>query len=148
MQKHVTLAAVLNIVYRGLHIVLAFGLFFLGIFFEDFLWAILQMAHTPMHDIPFEVFGVMPMILIPVSIFMLIISVAGVTGGIGLLRHREWGRIVLMVVSFFNILDVPFGTILGVYTLWVLMNDETIAMVSPGAAAPSVHASQAAGRPA
>jgi hypothetical protein len=138
MEKHITLTGVLNIVYRGLHVFLAIGLFFLGIFFKDFLWAILQMADAPMHDVPFEIFDLIPMILIPVSIFMMTISVAGVAGGIGLLRHREWGRIVLMVVSFFNLLRIPFGTALGIYTLWVLMNDETIALMNPAQTAPAV----------
>ncbi len=140
MQKHVTLAAVLNIVYRGLHLFLAIGLFFLGIYFRDFLWAILQMAHAPMHDIPFEVFDLVPLILVPLSVIMFVISAAGIAGGIGLLKNREWGRIVLLVVSFFNMLRIPLGTMLGVYTLWVLMNDETITLFTPAAAAPATKA--------
>lgn len=137
MQKHVTLAAVLNIVYRGLHLFLAIGLFFLGIYFRDFIWAILQMAHAPMHEIPFEVFDLVPLILIPLSVIMFVISTAGITGGIGLLKNREWGRILLLVVSFFNLLRIPLGTMLGVYTLWVLMNDETITLLTPAVAAPA-----------
>jgi hypothetical protein len=62
---------------------------------------------------------------------MMIVSVAGIIGGVGVLHHREWGRILLLVVSFFNLLRIPLGTMLGVYTLWVLMNDETIALFSP-----------------
>jgi hypothetical protein len=32
----------------------------------------------------------------------------------------------MLVISFFNLLRVPLGTILGGYSIWVLLNDETI----------------------
>jgi hypothetical protein len=41
-------------------------------------------------------------------------------------------------VSFFNLLRIPFGTALGIYTLWVLMNDDTIALMNPAQVAPAV----------
>jgi hypothetical protein len=46
-------------------------------------------------------------------------------GGIGVLKGREWGRITLVALSFVVLLAIPIGTVLGWYTLWVLMNPET-----------------------
>jgi hypothetical protein len=32
----------------------------------------------------------------------------------------------MLVISFFNLLRIPVGTLLGGYSIWVLLNDETI----------------------
>jgi hypothetical protein len=42
--------------------------------------------------------------------------------GIGLLQRQPWARTLALVMSFFALLNVPFGTALGIYTLWVLMS--------------------------
>ena len=37
----------------------------------------------------------------------------------------------MLVMSFFNLIRIPLGTILGVYSIWVLLNDETIRLFNP-----------------
>ncbi|MFZ0638133.1 MAG: zinc ribbon domain-containing protein [Candidatus Acidiferrales bacterium] len=39
----------------------------------------------------------------------------------GLLERQSWGRIVGIVAGILALLHIPFGTALGVYTLWVLL---------------------------
>jgi hypothetical protein len=56
--------------------------------------------------------------------FMLVLSVPGVIAGIGLLKFRPWARILTIVLSAINLMNIPFGTILGAYGLWVLLTDE------------------------
>ena len=63
------------------------------------------------------------------------ISVAGIIGGIGLLKRRSWARILLLIVSVLQLLDIPLGTALGIYTIWVLIQDETKNLLEPGPAA-------------
>jgi hypothetical protein len=41
--------------------------------------------------------------------------------GWGLLQRQDWARTVALVVGFVALLNVPIGTALGVYTLWVLL---------------------------
>ena len=41
--------------------------------------------------------------------------------GWGLLERAEWGRILAIVVAFLSLLKFPFGTVLGIWTLVVLM---------------------------
>jgi len=41
--------------------------------------------------------------------------------GWGLLQRQDWARTVALVVGFLALLNVPLGTALGVYTLWVLL---------------------------
>lgn len=40
----------------------------------------------------------------------------------GLFEHRPWARILTLVLGFLALLRFPFGTALGIYTLWVLLS--------------------------
>lgn len=48
-------------------------------------------------------------------------AAAGFIAGWGLLQRQEWARIVALVVGFVALLNLPFGTALGIYTIWVLL---------------------------
>ena len=68
----------------------------------------------------------MPMFLHPlmigVGIFSVVKAAGGFLAGWGLLNRQPWARllaIILGVISLF--FHIPFGTALGVYTLWVLL---------------------------
>ncbi len=45
--------------------------------------------------------------------------------GIGLVQFRSWARIGGLVLSILDLIWIPFGTILGVYGLWVLLSKDT-----------------------
>ncbi|MDF1573771.1 MAG: hypothetical protein P1P86_01085 [Bacteroidales bacterium] len=60
------------------------------------------------------------------ALIILFISTLGVIGGIGLFSYRSWARILVLIVSAINCLNVPVGTAKGVYSIWVLMQPETI----------------------
>jgi hypothetical protein len=60
-----------------------------------------------------------------VALFLLLISIPGVIGGIGLLQHRRWARPLLIVIGALNLFSFPFGTAVGIYTLWALLKPET-----------------------
>ena len=68
--------------------------------------------------------------IVGVGVFALIIllSIPGLALGIGLVKFKEWARILGLVLSALNLLNVPFGTMLGGYGLWVLLNKETEAV--------------------
>jgi len=40
--------------------------------------------------------------------------------GYSLLTRQSWGRVLAIVVAILTLLKFPFGTALGIYTLWVL----------------------------
>lgn len=56
---------------------------------------------------------------------LLALSLPGVITGWGLLTYKSWARILGLVLSALNLINIPFGTILGVYGLWVLLNKDT-----------------------
>jgi len=52
---------------------------------------------------------------------LLVGAVLGIVAGWGLLERQPWARTLAIVLGCFSLLDMPFGTALGVYTLWVLL---------------------------
>lgn len=57
-----------------------------------------------------------------IAFFILVKAGVNVVTGFGLLERQNWGRPLALVMAFIALLDIPFGTALGVYTLWVLMS--------------------------
>ncbi len=39
----------------------------------------------------------------------------------GLLERQHWARILALVIGFLALLRFPFGTLMGIYTIWVLL---------------------------
>ncbi len=56
-----------------------------------------------------------------IGIFVLAKAAFGFLAGWGLLQRESWARILALVLGFIALFHVPFGTALGVYTLWVLL---------------------------
>ncbi len=137
MEKHITLVGILNIVYRSMAIIGALVLFALAFGFGYLMEFISRFDHNEMHEIPSEVLNIVPIILTFVGVLIMIFSIAGIIGAVGVLKKKEWGRIIMLVISFFNLIHIPLGTILGVYSIWVLLNDETIRMFNPVYNSPS-----------
>ena len=64
-------------------------------------------------------------------VFLILISLPGIIIGIGLLQLRPWARIAGIVLSILSLMMVPFGTILGVYGVWVLFSKDTERLFAP-----------------
>jgi hypothetical protein len=63
-----------------------------------------------------------------VAVILIILSLPGIIAGVGLLKFRPWARILAIILGALHLLSFPFGTALGVYTLIVLLNPETVAL--------------------
>ena len=59
------------------------------------------------------------------GIFLVILSMPSIIGGIGLLKRKYWARILILVLCFLSLLSIPFGTALGIYGIWILLKSET-----------------------
>ncbi len=55
--------------------------------------------------------------IVTLSAFMGVVSIVA---GYGLLSRQPWARVVTLVLSVLALIKIPFGTALGIYTLWVL----------------------------
>ena len=65
--------------------------------------------------------GFLRVLLSSIAFFVLAKAAAGFIVGWGLLKRESWARIVALVLGFLSLFNIPFGTAVGVYTLWVLL---------------------------
>jgi phage shock protein PspC (stress-responsive transcriptional regulator) len=56
-----------------------------------------------------------------VAIMILAKAACGFFAGWGLLHREAWARVAALVLGFISLFNIPFGTAVGVYTLWVLL---------------------------
>ena len=59
-----------------------------------------------------------------VVLLVVVVSLPAVIVGYGLYRLQPWARIAGIVLSVLSLLVFPFGTVLGVYGMWVLFSKE------------------------
>ena len=133
MDKHIQLVGILNIVYRSLSLLGGFFLLFLAAGFWQLFDYLVRIGAIHPYEIPMELLNIVPLILTCVAILVLLVSVVGILAGVGVLKRKEWGRILLLIVSFFSLIRIPLGTLLGVYSIWVLLNDDTVKVFNPPA---------------
>src|SRR5258708_4068894 len=117
MIDHVKILGILHIVFSGLALLAAAVLFLVFGGIAGFL-------HLASGDssIAAGVIGVVGAFLVGL---MIVLGLPGVIVGIGLLGMQPWARIAGLILSALELLHVPFGTILGVYGLWVLLDSRT-----------------------
>jgi len=125
MERHVTTLGVLYLVFSGLGILIGF-----------FLFVVLTGSGLISGDSEaIFITGIIGTVL--GSIFVLM-SIPGFIAAYGLFKFREWARILAIILGMINLINFPIGTALGIYTLWALLNQETIALfVSQNSPAPS-----------
>jgi len=56
-----------------------------------------------------------------IGTFVLAKAAVGAAAAWGLLQREPWARVMALVLAFLSLMNVPFGTALGIYTLWVLL---------------------------
>jgi hypothetical protein len=69
--------------------------------------------------------------LTAVSIVLLIGGGVSAWAGAGLRRHRPAARITALGLALLNLFLLPFGTALGIYAFWVLLNHEARGYFEP-----------------
>jgi len=68
-------------------------------------------------------FTILPGLFSILCVMFLIFATLRFIAGWGLLKLERWGRVFALVMAFLDLLHVPFGTALGIYTLYVLLPD-------------------------
>ncbi|MFC2053885.1 hypothetical protein ACFLV7_06240 [Chloroflexota bacterium] len=57
--------------------------------------------------------------------FFFLGNVLNIIAGVGLLKYKSWARTLAIISGIFNLFAFPIGTALGIYTFWVMFNEET-----------------------
>lgn len=68
-------------------------------------------------EVPLFVHGLMQMI----GAVFIVGAILGFVTAWGLLERQPWARTLAILLGCFSLLEMPFGTALGIYTLWVLL---------------------------
>ncbi|MBF8296319.1 MAG: hypothetical protein HW389_2864 [Bacteroidetes bacterium] len=118
MENHITAVGALSI-----------GLSVLGILIGAFIFILLAGIGYAVQeeDASIVLFAVGTVI----GFFLLILSIPGIIGGIGIFKRKEWARILVLVLSALHLINIPIGTAIGAYSIWVLVQKETILLFNP-----------------
>lgn len=119
MDRHIHLIGILWIVYGIMGLFFAF-IVFLVLFGVSFIPDMGTIAP-----------GILRLIAWISSLFFLALALPQIVAGMGLLKRKEWGRILTLIVSFFHLVSVPLGTALGIYSFVILLKPETIKLFNP-----------------
>jgi hypothetical protein len=122
MQKHITLVGALFVGYSAFQVLggLIAVLFIIG---GGLLGGLISDEGI--------VLGITFFIGATIGTWILLVSVPGIIAGVGLLRRRTWGRYLALVMSVIWLLNIPIGTAIGAYSIWVLVQDETAKLFGP-----------------
>jgi hypothetical protein len=118
VREHVRLVGILWMAYSALHVFVGVG----AILIAKVLLG--HFVHLPSGPPPEVLIWLRP--LINLAGWLILLKAAfGFFAGWGLLQKEEWARPVALVVGFIALLNVPLGTALGIYTLWVLLPSQS-----------------------
>jgi hypothetical protein len=63
-------------------------------------------------------------VTLAIMIYLLLMAGPLIAVGLGLLRYQEWARNLGIILSIFSFVHFPVGTVVGIYSLWVLTSFE------------------------
>jgi hypothetical protein len=120
MRKHVQILGILNIAWGSLGLV---GALIVMMIFGGAAGIIGTAArHDPGAGVAISIVSFVGGLIF---LILLIASIPSIVAGVGLLNGASWGRILAIIVSVLHLFNLPFGTALGIYGLWVLLSQET-----------------------
>ena len=80
-----------------------------------------------------------------VALLLCGLALPGLVAGYGLLRRRSWARVLALVVAVLGLFNVPVGTLIGAYAIWVLLQQAADDYFT---SRPPVHPAVTGGQPA
>ena len=108
MQQHANVLGWLHIVGNAIMLLL-------GCFFFALLGGIGLVQGDP------EAARILGIVGASLGAVMVVLGIPGIVAGYGLLRRKQWGRVLALVVGFLGLVNFPLGTAIGIYTFWVLL---------------------------
>ena len=83
--------------------------------------AVLTIFNRHFGVLPPDVPHFLPILMELIGRGLIIASVIGFIAAWGLLEKHTWGRTLGLICGGISLIEMPFGTALGIYTLWVLL---------------------------
>jgi len=112
LARHIKVLGILWLIYSGLRLIPGIGLLFLGHTRFPFMimpvpWQIREIGGPFLSAVGFAISG---------------FAIAGIIAALGLMAYAPWARILILVLAIINLIHLPLGTALGIYTLWALFS--------------------------
>jgi len=121
MRKHIQILAILNIVWGSIGVI---GALIILLVFGGIMGILgVSTTHDAGSGMAIPILGLIGAVVI---LILVVTSVPSIIAGIGLLRLYPWARILGIVLSVLHLFNIPIGTALGIYGLWVLLSDQTL----------------------
>jgi hypothetical protein len=112
LERHLHTLGILWMVIGGLFLIPALGLMVFG-----------QGVHFMVHERePWP--GLFELLLYVAGSSLVILAAGGICVGLGLMQKAPWARTAAIILGVLALFHPPFGTALGVYSLWVLLADQ------------------------
>jgi len=113
VQRHIHLVGILLLAISAFNVIGGLILVVVG----DTFFPHLHQMGAP-EDVPT---GFLSTLVISLGIIVLAKAACGFLAGWGLMHREPWARVLALVLAFISLFNVPFGTAVGVYTMWVLL---------------------------
>ena len=112
MEKHIMIVAAIRIAFSAIGLFIAFIVFV----------AVVGGGRLSQDPEAIQVTSIVGPI---VAFFFVALSIPGLIGGIWLIKRKGWARVLVLILSILDLINIPFGTIFGIYSLLVLLNKNT-----------------------
>jgi hypothetical protein len=110
LERHLPTLGILWIVAGALFLIPSFVLLTLG-----------SVAHLEMPGAQEVMRMLGPPLLFLIGATLLLVAAGGICAGWGLMQRQRWARTAALILGFLALIHPPFGTALGIYTIWVLL---------------------------
>ena len=114
MEKHINIVAAIQI-----------GFSILGVIIAVTVYTVLNLVGDFTDDQ--EANFILSLVANGLATFLIILAIPGIIGGIGLLKRKEWSRILILVLSVLDLFHFTVGTAVGIYSIWALVQPEVVA---------------------
>jgi hypothetical protein len=120
MESHKRILGILYIVSGVMHLL---GMVFISILFSLFFPMIFDHARI---DEQWVLVWVVPFIRAVAFFVILVIAIPSLIAGWGLLINKAWTMTLALVLGCLKLFSFPFGTAVGIYTIWVYAENHRI----------------------
>jgi hypothetical protein len=113
MQKHVTILSIIHFGIGAIFLLVALIVFFVFPTIGNFV---------PEDVFPFDLVSLLGA---GIGGFLLLFAGIKLLCGYGLYKRKTWARIYTLVLCALGLINIPFGTLIAIYGIWVLVKSET-----------------------
>lgn len=113
MERHINVIAALRI-----------GFSILGLLIGGIIFTVLYFVGDFVDDREAET--ILAIVANVLMVVIVVLSIPGIIAGIGLFKRQEWARILTLILSVLDLVNIPIGTAIGAYSIWALVQPETV----------------------